>query len=67
MSRVGQLLIGHGEVCAGDDDVGAADVFVQRALVSERNAGGGNGVPESRRRIDHGARLLIGDRGLSGP
>jgi hypothetical protein len=44
-----------------DRDVSAVDVFVQRALVGERNAGGGNGAPQGRRRIDHGRGLLVGD------
>src|SRR5208283_3487429 len=36
------LLVGHGEICAAEEDVGAADVFVEEALVGEGYAGGGD-------------------------
>ncbi len=50
-------------ICAGrvDLDVGAADVFIERALVRERDAGGGNGAPERGGCVDHGRGLLVGD------
>ena len=53
---------GRGDLARGVDlDVGAADVFVQRAHVGERDAGGGNGAPEGGRGVNHGRGLLVGD------
>ncbi len=42
-----------------DEDVCAVDIFVQRALVSEGDAGSGNGGPQGSRGIDHGGGLLV--------
>ena len=56
---------GCGDLAAGvDDDVGAADVFIERAFVGEGDAGGGNGGPEGGRGVDHGGGLLVGDGAL---
>ena len=47
-------------------DVGAADVLVERAGIGEGDAGGGNGAPKRRGRIDHGGGLLVGDLAVQG-
>ena len=58
----GRHVGGRGDRAGGVDlDVGAADVFVQRSLVREGDAGGGNGAPEGGGGIDHGRGLLVGD------
>ena len=61
LAQLVDLLVGHRKVCAACHDVGAVHVFVQRAFIGERDAGGGNGAPEGRRRIHHGYGLLVGD------
>ena len=56
---------GLGDLAAGvDDDVGAADVFVEGAFVGEGDAGGGDGAPEGGRGVHHGGGLLVGDLGV---
>src|SRR5208282_4067652 len=58
----GRDVSGRGDLARGVDLVaGPVHVFVQVALVSERDAGGGNGAPEGRRRVHHGRGLLVGD------
>ena len=52
---------GRGDGAVGDGDRGAVDIFIERALVGERDGGGGDGGPEGGSGVDHGGGLLVGD------